>query len=525
MILFIVIIIRFYFLQVINNKKYLILSNNNRLYTKYIYPKRGNIYDRNDIQLTKNIKIYGNEKKKWNDFIEFSLNSNRIDFQEKYQRYCNFPEYVSHIVGYTNFKNIEDKLIDNFLYGKTGIERIFNEKLSGSFGYKIFEIDSKMNIMRVLESKNEENGENIKLTIDILLQKYIHNIMENLNGSVIVMDIWTGEIYAMYSSPTFNINKFETENFNNYWNTLLGNEYKPLINKSINSRYQPGSTFKLITAITALKEKWNMNKKIKCSGKIKIDQNTTFHCWYKKGHGNLNLIEAIKHSCNVYFITLASKLNIEDLMETAKDFGLGEEYNLELGSKDKGIIPTRKWKEKIFKQKWFLGDTLNISIGQGYVAYTPLELVVMISRIANGGHKVKPFLLYDNKKKEENLNLFNREPFIDESILDTVKEGLYKGVNEKGGTSYNYRILEERYKMAGKTGTAQVISKINKEKNKNKKYDNNALFIGYAPFNKPKYAISVVIENGISGSGSALPVAQKVLLYAQKNKIGYVNEN
>lgn len=588
--LFLILLIRLFCLQIFNYEKYKTLSEENRIKTFIIPPLRGHIFDRNNIQLTDNQKNYRvlfykdkseeknmetllkvskildlteNEFNKilkkmennygkpiitildnvsWKDLVKLQANSYDLDgimIEEGYIRYYPYSSTFAHIIGYVNnptkeeidiqnsYKERELLLHPDYKIGRTGLEKVFNENIMGENGYRQLEMNALSIPIREIKVENATEGDNIKLTIDFNLQRFIKSRMQDVRGSAIVMNVWTGEILALVSMPSYNNNRFVEGISNQYWTKLSTDEGKPLSNKAISATYPPGSTFKLITAMSALENGWQGDKEIDCNGKLALNKKRTMHCWMEKGHGKINLVEAIKDSCNIYFTKLGLFAGIDNIYKTAKDFGLGEKYNLKLLNIKTGTIPNREWKKKVFNDVWVSGDTVNVAIGQGFLSVTPLELAVMTSRIANGGYKIRPYLIYDSKMSQYNEELFTRLPMVKKETIDIVKQGMYDVVNTKGGTAYWTRIKQKGFEMAGKTGTAQVIAKekkdIMEEENEKieTKFQNHGLFIAFAPYEKPRYAVVVVVEHGNSGSGVAAPIAKDILLYAQKNKIGY----
>lgn len=588
--LFLVLLIRLFCLQIFNYEKYKTLSEENRIKTFVIPPLRGHIFDRNNIQLTDNQKNYRvlfykdkseeknmetllkvskildlteNEFNKilkkmennygkpiitildnvsWKDLVKLQANSYNLDgimIEEGYIRYYPYSSTFAHIIGYVNnptkeeidtqetYKERELLLHPDYKIGRTGLEKVFNKNIMGENGYRQLEMNALSIPIREIKVENATEGDNIKLTIDFNLQRFIKSRMQDVRGSAIVMNVWTGEILALVSMPSYNNNRFVEGISNQYWTKLSTDEGKPLSNKAISATYPPGSTFKLITAMSALENGWQGDKEIDCNGKLALNKKRTMHCWMEKGHGKINLVEAIKDSCNIYFTKLGLFAGIDNIYKTAKDFGLGEKYNLKLLNIKTGTIPNREWKKKVFNDVWVSGDTVNVAIGQGFLSVTPLELAVMTSRIANGGYKIRPYLIYDSKMSQYNEELFTRLPMVKKETIDIVKQGMYDVVNTKGGTAYWTRIKQKGFEMAGKTGTAQVIAKekkdIMEEENEKieTKFQNHGLFIAFAPYEKPRYAVVVVVEHGNSGSGVAAPIAKDILLYAQKNKIGY----
>lgn len=588
-VLFFVLIFRLFFLQVISYEKYKNMSEDNRIKTFVIPPLRGHIFDRNNIQLTENQKNYrvllyqnknnnihiisklskilnlsDDESQKilkkldknkdrpivsildnvsWDDLVRIEANAymlNGIIIENGYIRYYPHATMFSHIIGYVNNptkneidkeKNIKEKellLHHDYKLGRTGLEKLFNTNITGKPGFRKLEMNALSIPIREIYTQNSTEGKDIKLTLDFTLQSFIQNRIKDVNGAVIVMNVNTGEILSMVSTPSYDNNKFVEGVSSDYWDKLNTNVAKPLTNKAVSAIYPPGSTFKIITAIAGIENGWQPDKQVECTGELVLNKKRTLHCWKESGHGKLNNIsDAIKHSCNIYFARVGLHAGIDNIYKTATDFGFGEKYDIKLLNQKQGIIPNREWKLKTFNDIWVTGDTVNVAIGQGFLTVTPLELVVMTSRIANGGYKVKPYIIANSLIADHNKLLFTKEPMVKKETLDIVKKGMYKVVNEKGGTAYWTRIKEKGFEMAGKTGTAQVIAKNKKETMEEEneeldtKFQNHGLFIAFAPYNNPKYAIVVVVEHGGGGSIAAAPIARDILLFAQENNIGY----
>jgi penicillin-binding protein 2 len=333
------------------------------------------------------------------------------------------------------------------------------------------------------------------------------------------MDTINGEILSMTSFPNFNSNLIIEKPNKVYWESLLNNSLSPLTDRSIQGLYAPGSTFKMIVAIAALRHGLiNLKKTFYCDGKKKFGERL-FHCWKTKGHGKMNIISAIQESCDVFFYELSIKLGIDKIAEVAKDFGLGQIYPVKIKNQKKGIVPSKKWKKEYFNETWYGGETLIAAIGQGYVLTTPLQLAVMTSRIASGGKKILPSIIKLNEKKEfEKMNKYN-------NALKIIKQAMYKVVNEKKGTAN--KSMSKNFVFAGKTGTSQVkkITLAERESENFRKAEiewknrDHALFVGYMPADSPKYSISIIIEHGGSGASTAAPIARDVFKFLNENKI------
>lgn len=589
MFLFFVLFSRLLFLQTFQFKKYKNKSEENRIKTVPIPPLRGNILDRNGNSLTVNRKSYRvllyknknynedevvdrftkilnlSEKEKgkiskkleknkhrpivsiadnlnWEELTKVEMNYYRlpgIAIESGHIRNYPFEETTAHLLGYVSIpseseipespKKQELFLHPDYRIGKTGIEKFFDKNITGISGYRNVEVNAYGIPLREILVKDGKKGKDLQLTIDINLQEYVTERTKDLRGAVIVMDIHTGEILALTSMPSFNPNGFVEGISQEYWNELINHRAKPLNNKVISAVYPPGSTVKPIVALAALDKGWNEKKVINCLGAIWL-RRRKFHCWKKEGHGRHDLVGALAESCNIYFAKLSLFTGIDKISEMAHKFGIGEEFNISLPDTKNGIMPDRKWKREVLNDVWVRGDTVNTGIGQGFTLMTPLQMAVMISRIANGGYPVEPFLVHDSEKRESNEKLFENESFGEETHLEIIKEAMYKAVNSRKGTAYWNRIKTKKYRMAGKTGTAQVIAKKKKDlmeeesEEVKEQFRNHGLFVAFAPYDKPKYGIAVVIEHGGHGSVSAVPVARDILLFAQRNNIGQEGE-
>lgn len=463
----------------------------------------------------------------WDDLARIEVNYhklNGVSIESGLLRQYPFPFDTANFLGYVSLpsekesNNQEQNLFmhPDFRVGKSGIEKSFDEALRGKFGVKYMEVNAFGIPVRTLSTRESVEGSRINLTIDIRLQQLITEQIKDKVASVVVMDVKTGEIIAMSSSPTYNSNQFVEGVSRKYWQELITDPRKPLNNKPISAAYPPGSTFKLIVAIAAQEAGINPNNHIFCNGTYQLGRRT-FHCWKKEGHGSLDMSGGIKNSCNVYFFSIANQIGIEKITEVAKRFGYGEYFDVSLFGVKTGNVPSSSWKEKVFKQPWVGGDTLNTAIGQGFVLATPLQMAVIASRLANGGVPIKPYLV-KNRNIYSQYNDLKNQPLAKKKHIDLVLEGMNRVMNEVGGTAYSKRIMEKGFEMAGKTGTSQVISKresemTNEEASNNQ---NHAIFVGFAPVDNPKYAISVAIEHGGSGSSSAAPIGRDTLLAAQK---------
>ncbi len=591
---FISIIARLFYLQISENIKYRSLSDKNRFREWKLVPERGVIEDYfgekiaennqtfqlhmipEDVQnmeelffkLTRIINFTENKKKnlvkrlkkrkRWEPII-ISDNLSWAEFS-KINLFINEMQGVkpvvalsrkylsngssSHIIGYVSETNVKDLQNSELLReinvpglktGKSGLEKYLNEKIIGKPGIQRFEVNAFGKRIKELKLVQGSVGQNFKTTIDQKIQDFTSEILKDLSASVCVMDIFTGDIVSLVSNPTFNPNKFVHGISQDDWQKLLNDSKKPLINKPMGGLYPPGSTIKPIVALSALENDVISTKfKVECRGSIDF-YGRQYHCWKKKGHGFMNMREAIKQSCDTYFYEISRRLGVDRLSVTAKRFGLGKKVFNVFDEEKAGIVPNTKWKKKNIGESWFLGETLITGIGQGYFQSTPLQLCLMMAQLANGGYEIKPRIIDDKYAlvpiinawrerftlNDDELNFTSsklKKLYRNQENIKFVLDALYGATNEPYGTSYRSRLTKPGYIYAGKTGTSQVRNITERErelelKNKDLPYEkrDHALFIGFAPYKNPRYAISVVVEHGGSGSTGAAPIAKKVL--------------
>lgn len=559
--LFSFLFVRYYYLQIIDAIKYKTLSDKNRIKLSIIPPIRGLIKDRNGVDVATNKLSYRlsfntrnkaeikallskvneivaekiilndaeiksrlkkllrsspflvTDKLTWEDVTKLEINSHNfpeILIDQGQKRYYNFHNITAHITGYIGSpskKELEKISIPNFndfLVGKNGIEKVMDVNLRGHPGIKKTEVDALGNYIREISNTPACEGDLVKLAIDSNIQRYAAEILDTRSGSVVLIDIKTGEVLCLYSSPAYDPNNFVGGISAQDWNEIISDPQTPLINKAITALYPPGSTFKIVTALAALEYGIPPEFKVHCSGKYKVGDRF-FHCNRDTGHGDVDVKLAIAQSCNVYFYTVAEKIGIKSIARTAHGLGFGEKTNIELPYESKGNIPEPNWKFLRFSQRWTIGDTVNASIGQGYILTTPIQLALMAARIASG-KEVIPTILQRNAIPKT-LKFLPRN-------LEVIRKGMFMVFNDSRGNGFRHRISNPDFQICGKTGTAQVISA---RKTTKKHHIDHGLFIGFAPFDDPKYAISVIIEHGSWGSGSALPIAKQIMLYAYLN--------
>ena len=585
--IFVGIIGRLFSLQINENKKYLTLSDKNRIREWKLPPTRGSIVDYFGNTIAGNLKVYQlhiileqvenfnyllnrlkfllqlSEKKisnilkskkklkpwesiivsenlSWSQFVK--VNNYLYDLVGvkpvmTISRNYPFNDIYTHVLGYVSQPNendilqnqiIQERFVPGMKVGKLGLEKTLENHLIGTNDIQRYEVNAYGKRINHLEYQKGKQGSKIRLTVDTEVQKLSAKLLAGQAGSISVMDIYTGEVVAMYSSPSYDPNLFLFGISKDEWELIRNNPLKPLINKTLSGLYSPGSTIKPIVALSALENNIiNPNFKVRCTGKTEL-YGQTFHCWKKKGHGVVSLNNAMKQSCDTYFYEIARLLGVDRLKITAKKFGLGEKV---LGdyfeSEKQGLFPNTIWKKNNLGKGWVLGETLITGIGQGYTQTTPLQLCLMTAQIANGGYSIKPKIIVNNdplsfeeaKKnmKEQSLINFNTQLFEDEKNIKIVQKAMFSSTNEIGGTSYRSRIDNPKYQFAGKTGTAQVKRISKRERELDLKIDqipyndrDHALYVAYGPYENPRYALSIIVEHGGSGSKAAAPMAKKL---------------
>ena len=416
--------------------------------------------------------------------------------------------------------------LPGFQIGKTGIERTYEDSLRGRAGTRSIEVNSSGRMVRELGEEKGVMGNQVSLTIDRELQERTMEILsQHHSAAAIVMNVHTGAIYTLASFPSFDPNLFATRLPSAIWKQWNEDPGKPLTNKAVSGQYPPGSTFKMITALAALEAGIvNDSKAFYCPGHFNVGKER-FHCWKRQGHGYMNVYTALEESCDVYFYNLAEQLGIDRIAAMSRRFGFGHAFDIALPLEAEGLVPDRQWKRGQFETGWQLGETINATIGQGYMLATPLQLAVMTARLCNGGYAVNPWIVAQDgpdilSKKGKQWPKMK----VKSEYLQMVTRGMELVMTGKDGTARGAAIKTEGWEMAGKTGTAQVRRITMAERRAGLlsqeemiwKHRHHALFVGYAPISNPTYAVSVIVEHGGSGSGAAAPVARDVLIATQE---------
>lgn len=398
--------------------------------------------------------------------------------------------------------------------GKNGLEKALEPYLNGIPGERRVEVDVKGKKLRILKTQEPIPGNRVTLTVDRDLQLATEAAFGDQAGAAVALDIHTGEVLALVSRPGYDPSLFARGISGQEWVELLNNPLHPLQNRALKGQYPPGSLFKIVTALAALESgQVSAPTKVDCQGALEVG-NRTFRCWKKSGHGITDLKKALQESCDVWFYEASQKVGIDRIAAMARKLGLGAATGLALAGERQGLIPDRQWKQEKFQDRWYRGETIIASIGQGYILTTPLQLATMMATVANGGTVLRPYVV---KRVEDMAGQMKQEPqpqvmqqtSIDPAHLAAVRSGLEAVVNEPGGTAWLSRLKELRF--AGKTGTSQVVHQRKRRKRDEEipyRLRDHALFAAYAPADNPQLAVAVVVEHGSHGSSAAAPIAQ-----------------
>ncbi len=571
---------RMQFLQVDQADQFRLLAEENRINMRIIPPSRGEVFDRNGVPLARNAPSYrivvvredaGDvadvlerlgkvvaldpeevdramaEMKRsapflpvtvadevtWEDLSRVSVNAPALPGvtpEVGLSRVYPFGSDYAHVLGYVgpvsdyDLERLDDPdqllRIPRFQIGKVGVEAKAEDLLRGKGGAKRVEVNATGRVMRELDRREGTAGSDLQLTIDSKLQSYVQARLSGESASTVVMDCTNGDLLAISSAPTYDPNLFVRGISTRDYASLTENKYRPLASKTVQGIYPPGSTFKMITAMAALEEGLiGPDDTVYCPGHLEVS-GRRFHCWKRAGHGSVNLQNSLKQSCDVYYYDLAVKVGIEKISAMANRFGLGIRHDVPMSAVAAGLTPTKDWKLRTHGDDWRVGDTVNASIGQGYMLASPLQLAVMAARLASG-NEVKPRLIKSVDGIEQ-PELGGESLGLNENNLRKMRRAMFDTVNDRRGTAYGSRIIDNAMRMAGKTGTSQVrnITAAERARGVTRNADlpwerrDHALFVNYAPYDNPKYAVAVVVEHGGGGSRAAAPIARDVTLQA-----------
>lgn len=576
MLIFLLIIARFFYIQILQHQYYETQANSNSIKLLPITPSRGMIFDRNGVILAENYLSYNleiNPKKitdleglvnqlnnvvfissdditkykrilKDKEFSEtiaiksdltieevaiFSANKYRfenIDLTEKLKRSYPLGALGSHFIGYINRINKNDLIsleknnqLSNYRgtdhIGKSGVEYQYESKIHGKSGYKKIEVNATGNTITTLEKFPSVEGSNLYLTIDIEMQEIAEKAFANKRGALVAINVQNGEILTYVSMPNFDPNLFIDGINHHDWDRLNNSKDKPLLDRVINGLYPPGSTIKPFVAVAGLENQLRLPPySINDPGYYSVNNSRPFRDWKRDGHGAVDIIKAIAVSCDTFFYGLAVELGIPKLNEALKTFGFGQKTGIDLPNEKSGLLADAQWKKERFNQKWYVGETAITGIGQGFTQVTPLQLALATARISSPNTPITPHLLLNSQQLQQGFNITSPLA-ISEKTIAWVKEGM-ENVTEDGGTAA-FVGNNSKYKIAAKTGTAQLFGlkkgEVYNENLIDERLRDHALFIAYAPADQPKIAIAVIVENGGHGGSVAGPIAKKIFDY------------
>lgn len=571
---------RMRYMQVDQADEFRLLADENRINIRLIPPARGQLFDRNGTVIAENEPSYRitmvredagdvntviarlstlveldddelnralNEMKRSAPFLPVTI-ADRITWEELSRVAANAPALpgvtpevglsrryplgssFAHVAGYVgpvsqrDLERIEDPdqllRIPRFQIGKVGVESKYEDMLRGKAGAKRVEVNAVGRVMRELDRREGQSGANVQLTIDHKLQNYVQARLGDESASVVIMDLKRGDLLAIASSPTYDPNKFVRGISIADYAFLRDNDHRPLASKTVQDAYPPGSTFKMVTALAALEAGLiTAEDTVHCPGHLEVSDRK-FHCWKRAGHGHMNLELSLRESCDVYYYDLALKVGIENISAMARKLGLGEKHDIPMSAVASGLAPTKEWKQRARGKDWVIGDTVNASIGQGFVLSSPLQLAIMTARLATG-RAISPRLIntVDGIAQPSGIG---DDLGINENNLRKIRKSMFEVSNNRRGTAYGSRIIEDAFRMAGKTGTSQVrnISAAERARGVTRNADlpwdrrDHALFVNFAPYDNPEIAVSVVVEHGGGGSTAAAPIARDVTLQA-----------
>ncbi len=567
---------RLAWLQIAEGAKYKTLAEQNRVNIKVLAPSRGEIVDRFGVPLALNNRNYRvvlipeqtkdiekslrqlqgvvdldektlkkviKEAKRSSKFMPVEVRDNLswenvatievnmpdlsgVEIEVGEKRTYPFGHTTAHLIGYVGAVSETELAADKslgmpgFKIGKNAIEKQYDLALRGKAGNAQMEVNVVGREVRELDRVPSEPGQRIILSIDAELQRITQERLDQeRSASAVVMDVKSGAIYALASSPSFDPNVFAGGIPADRWEALLSDPGNPLTNKAVAGQYPPGSTFKMVTALAGLEAGViTPGRRVFCPGHYEMGK-TRFHCWKKGGHGSVNVVDALEQSCDVFFYKVSTEMGVDKIAAMSNRMGLGDKLGFDLPEERPGLIPSTQWKKSYMNESWHPGETVVASIGQGYILTTPLQLAVMTSRLVNGGIAVKPWIMMDHAHKTAVWPSMN----FQKEHLDLVLEGMRRVVNGDRGTARGSQIKDPLMAMGGKTGTAQVRRITAQQRAagvKNEdlpwKHRHHALFVGYAPVHDPIYACAVVVEHGVSGSGAAAPLAKFLMESVQK---------
>ena len=564
---------RLWQLQVDEAPRYSLLAEENRVSQRLTVPPRGRIFDRNGVVLAKNTPSYRvriirentrdleatlaslarllpldqrqideiirtartqraflpvlvREGLDWEEVTAVAVHSPHLPgvvLDSTLLRTYPQGEVLAHVLGYVGPPNKEEQAADpdpllrlpEFRIGKNGIEHSYDRELRGRAGRRRVEVNAIGREIRELDRDDGEPGHDVRLSLDMELQQFCYErLSSELSASSVVVDVNSGAVLALASVPSFDPTAFLGRLSHQQWKEWRDSPRTPLVNKCIRGQYPPGSTFKMVVALAALEAGLvTPGYDVFCGGFTNLG-NARFHCW--KSHGRMALFEAISQSCDVYFYDLARRVGVDGIAAMSRRFGLGSPLGIDIPGEQPGLVPTSQWKRDTLGEPWQRGETLVIGIGQGFMLTTPLQLAIMTARMCNGGRAVEPWFVRDAREPLPEFGSIG----VSKVNLDLVLEGMHRVVNAQRGTAHRHRLALPEVQMGGKTGTSQVrritraerAAGLHKRRDRPWEHRHHALFVCYAPTKAPRYAISVIVEHGQSGSAAAAPIARDIML-------------
>ncbi len=570
-----ILFIRLWYLQAIKGEYYYDQAESNRIRPVKIRPPRGIIYDRNGRPIVENVLAFDvsivpedahnldatinklssivklrpetirallddaasvrtkyepvkiQEEAPWDEVAVVEAHQEDLPgaiIEPEHRRHYPYAGLASHQLGYigkvSQTQRKQEQTDIGLLTGQGGLEKVYDKYLRGTAGRRMIQVNAAGRKVKDLGIEEPKPGTDIYLTIDLDVQKAAEESLGDRSGAVVAMDPNTGEILALASHPNYDPNLFPRGIAPKDWVRLTNDPTHPLYNRAIQSVYPPGSTFKIIVSLAGLETGViKPNDKVTCRGSIKSGKHT-FRCWKKEGHGTISFHRALVESCDVYFYTMGERIGWDRVAQYAKKLGYGSLTGIPLPDEKQGLIPTTEWKQKRTKEPWYPGDTYINSIGQGFVLVSPIQACQMMSAVANGGYFYRPTLLKQTRNRETGeVKVFSPEPksriSLDSQALDEVRTALAGVVSEPGGTGHGAQ--NPFATVAGKTGTAQVITQKIPGKKLGEKLQDHAWFVAYAPVESPKIAVAVLVEHGGHGGSAAAPVARRVIEEYMKN--------
>jgi penicillin-binding protein 2 len=569
--IFFLLLLRLWHLQILSTDDYRSMSENNRLRFVPVAASRGAIMDRSGKVLVSNRPSFSlavvpqevKDKDALLDRLARLLGLDRTELEERWKKVTGRAKYypvvlasnisrdqveiieenrlrlpgveiemkpvreyssnilAAHLLGYIG--EVSEDEMDKKGYeeynpgdyvGKNGIERSWEQELHGNDGGRQLEVDARGRVLRTVSESHPTVGNSVVLTIDAAVQKQTERAFGDQAGAAVAMDVNSGEVLAFVSYPAFDPALFSGKLPADIWKSYLDDKRHPLENKALTGQYPPGSTFKIITALAGLEEgKITENTSVNCTGSYELG-GSTFKCWNKHGHGKTSLIKSLRESCDVYYYQLGEQLGVDSIAKTAHKFMLGAPMGIGLINEKPGLIPTAEWKLKHFGKRWYHGETLPVAIGQGYVLMTPIQMASMIATVANEGTVYRPFLVKrivdtDGKTLKEFKPEVIGRTGISPANFRLVKQGLFSVVNDPGGTGGMARLYDVR--VAGKSGSSQVVKLRDSKLGTPYQFRDHALFVAFAPYDKPEIAVAVIVEHGEHGGSAAAPIAARML--------------